>query len=459
MMQILALLLSLSILVFLHELGHFFFARLFKTRVEKFYLFFNPYFSILRAKKVSGKWKFSFFSGKAPESWSESPDNTEWGLGWIPLGGYCAIAGMIDETKKADDLPSEPQPWEYRSKKSWQRLLIISGGVITNFVLAVCIYIGMLFVWGQETLPLRNATLGYEYHEVLREVGFQNGDIPVKANGKELNLLSDFVEDILYETASIITVDRNGQEKDISIPKGIGQELLASNAKKLTDIRIPFIIDKIEDNTPAKEAGLLSGDRIIGFNDISTPSFFDFAREIEPFKSQQIELHFIREGNPLTVQIQTTESATLGVFPVQSISKLFVTEKKTYGFFESIPAGVSLGVSTLGDYVKQFKLVFTKEGAKQIGGFITIGGIFPKTWDWSRFWNMTAFLSIILAFMNILPIPGLDGGHVMFTLYEMVTRRKPSEKFLERAQMAGMIILLALLVFANGNDIIRLFTK
>lgn len=458
-MQILALLLSLSLLIFLHELGHFFFARLFKTRVEKFYLFFNPYFSLVRAKRVNKKWKFSWFSRKAPEEWSEDADSTEWGLGWIPLGGYCAIAGMIDETKTADDLPSEPQPWEYRSKKAWQRLLIISGGVIMNFVLAVCIYVGMLFVWGQESLPLKNATLGYDYHDILREAGFQNGDIPVKADGKEIASISDFVEEILYESADIITVDRNGQEKDILVPKGIGQDLLAANAVQLTAVRFPFVAEAVQDNMPAKAAGVQVGDSIVGINDSVITTFQDFFRTVNVLKNEKIVLNIIRNNEPLSIEVQTTEDGYVGIVPYQVYTRFFTTEKKTYGFFESIPAGISLGVNTLGSYVKQFKLVFTKEGAKQLGGFITIGSIFPKTWNWFLFWNMTAFLSIILAFMNILPIPGLDGGHVMFTLYEMITGKKPSDKFLERAQMVGMIILFALLIFANGNDIIRLFSR
>lgn len=457
-MQILALLLSLSLLIFLHELGHFFFARLFKTRVEKFYLFFNPYFSLVRAKRVNKKWKFSWFSRKAPEEWSEDADSTEWGLGWIPLGGYCAIAGMIDETKTADDLPSEPQPWEYRSKKAWQRLLIISGGVIMNFVLAVVIFSMMLFAWGDTYLPLKNVKQGMVFSEAAKEAGFKDGDILVSADGDELkmrngvllnNLLMDFLN------AKSVIVERDGKQIEVNPPKEMGNNIISSKEFPFGIGSYPAIVGNITENSEAERIGLALGDSITKINDMPVLSFEEMAASVQENKNKDISIEYYSNGELYTNTIHLDSTGLIGI---QNPNYIGATTDK-YGFFTSFPMGIKFGVQTLKAYVAQFRFVFTKDGAKQLGGFISIGKIFPKIWNWYLFWNMTAFLSIILAFMNVLPIPGLDGGHVMFTLYEMITGKKPSDKFLERAQMVGMIILFALLIFANGNDIIRLFSR
>lgn len=454
-MKILALILSLSFLVFIHELGHFLFARLFKTRVEQFYLFFNPYFSLIRAKRYNGKWHFSFFSRQAPEEFAEHPDKTEWGLGWLPFGGYCSIAGMIDESNtSADSLASEPQSWEYRSKKAWQRLLIVLGGVLMNFIGAIVIFAGILFTWGKETLPLQNVTQGYDYVEVALKGGFQNGDIITKVEGKEVHQLSDALEQILLDDTRQVSVLRNGVEETITLPQDFAKQMLASGAKQFATPRFPFVIDNFVIGSAAEKAGMKVGDSITALNGVKTLAFSDFVKEIENKKGQKIDITYYRQGKENIATIQLGADGKIGA-ACKNPALIYQTEKTEYNIFESIPAGIVLGCETLVNYVKQFKLVFTKEGASQLGGFGAIGSMFPETWNWALFWNMTAFLSIILAFMNILPIPALDGGHVMFTLWEMITGKKPGDKFMARAQTIGMAILFALLIYANGNDLYR----
>ena len=454
-MKILALILSLSFLVFIHELGHFLFARLFKTRVEQFYLFFNPYFSLIRAKRYNGKWHFSFFSRQAPVEFAEHPDKTEWGLGWLPFGGYCSIAGMIDESNtSADSLASEPQSWEYRSKKAWQRLLIVLGGVLMNFIGAIVIFAGILFTWGKETLPLQNVTQGYDYVEVALKGGFQNGDIITKVEGKEVHQLSDALEQILLDDTRQVSVLRNGVEETITLPQDFAKQMLASGAKQFATPRFPFVIDNFVIGSAAEKAGMKVGDSITALNGVKTLAFSDFVKEIENKKGQKIDITYYRQGKENIATIQLGADGKIGA-ACKNPALIYKTEKTEYNLLESIPAGIVLGCETLVSYVKQFKLVFTKEGASQLGGFGAIGSMFPETWNWALFWNMTAFLSIILAFMNILPIPALDGGHVMFTLWEMITGKKPGDKFMARAQTIGMAILFALLIYANGNDLYR----
>ncbi len=453
--QALGLILSLSILVFFHELGHFFFARLFKTRVEKFYLFFNPYFSIIRAKKINGKWNFSFLSKKSPEAWNEHPDKTEWGLGWLPLGGYCSIAGMIDETKSADNLASEPQPWEYRSKKTWQRFFIITGGVLVNFVMALLIYAMILFTWGEEYIPVKNAKNGFQFSETAIQNGFQNGDKILKIEGQAPETIGDINTKILIDNVKTVTVERKGQVQDIQIPADLGKKIIGSGDKMFCDILYPFVIQNTEKGSAAEKMGLQANDSLISVNGVLTPSVYDLQKQIQDHTNKQITLEYVRAGISYKIPIQVSENGRLGISAKPDYS-FFDTKKIEYGFFESFPKGIAKGVKTLVMYVKQFKLVFTKAGASQVGGFGAIGGMFPKAWSWAHFWSNTALISIILAFMNILPIPALDGGHMLFILVEMVTGRKPSDKFLERAQMVGFFLLIGLLVYANGMDVMRL---
>lgn len=493
MIQALQFILALSFLVMIHELGHFTFARIFKVRVEKFYMFFNPRFSIFRMKKLGGKWRFRFFApnvesnmvenkdeagnpvldkkGKPtyrpmtdeelnalPEDdWRREPDNTVWGIGWLPLGGYCAIAGMIDETKGADGLPSEPQPWEYRSKKTWQRLPIIIGGVLVNFIAALIIYSAILFHWGQEYIPVENARYGMQYADVLVNNGFQQGDCILQIGDRVPDTQKDIVEWLIIDGVEQVTVLRNNTDTIIlTMPADLGQQVLESGSAGLTDFRFPFIVNSMVPDGAAAKALMQPGDQIIAVADVPTPAYQDVTAQLPNYACDSVSLKLQRGNETLIVRTYLGDEAKLGVY-VETPANLLETRKISYGFFQSIPAGISYGWNVLVGYVKQFKLVFTKAGAKSLGGFGTIGSLFPPVWDWHAFWMMTAFLSIILAFMNIIPIPGLDGGHVFFLLWEMITGRKPGDRFLEIANNIGFWLLLLLLIYANLNDILKFF--
>ena len=485
LIKALQLILSLSLLVFVHELGHFMFARLFKTRVDKFYLFFNPKFAIVRWKKINGKWRIKWFSknweeysqpildengyqkldkkgnpmtqplptDQLPEDdWRRYPETTEWGIGWLPLGGYCSICGMVDETTSINDLNEKAEPWEYRSKPAWQRLLIITGGVLMNFVTAVVVYSIMLFHWGSEEMPMRNAYLGYNYCKTALNNGFENGDIIISINNGEVETEKDAVEKIVIENKRNVRINRKGNDTLILLPEGFGEQMLAAEEKQFMELRIPFVIDEIV----GQNKMLQKGDSVIAINNKKTSVYQDITKEISSLSNTKINISFIRNGILMSDSIQLDEEGKIGV-SIKNPIVYFKTIKKEYNILQSIPAGWNMMVDVLSSYVKQFRLVFTKEGAKSLGGFAAIGNLFPSVWDWQIFWNMTAFLSVILAFMNILPIPVLDGGYVLFLLYEMIFRRKPSEKFMQIALNIGMFLLLTLLILANGNDVIKMF--
>ena len=446
LIRALQLVLSLSLLVIIHEMGHFLFARLFKTRVEKFCLFFDPWFTLFK------------FKPKRSE--------TEYAVGWLPLGGYVKISGMIDESMDLEQMKQPPQPWEFRSKPAWQRLLIMIGGVLFNFLLALFIYSMILFAWGDTYIPVQKAPLGMDFNETMHQVGFQDGDVLVSADGVPFERMgADLLMGIV--DARQVTVLRDGKEASVYIPDGLMDRLLADSTR-FADFRIPFVLDSLAAQSPAQLAGLQPGDSITQL-DGRNIAYLDFRAEMErrrqtlaaaPSDSlsqalRHIRLTYVRQGVTDTVSLSVDTAFTMGVYAVGQTDRLLPVVQKDYGFFASFPAGIKLGVQTLEGYVGQMKYLFSKEGAKQLGGFGAIGSIFPATWDWHQFWYMTAFLSIILAFMNILPIPALDGGHVLFLLYEIVARRKPSDKFMERAQMVGMFLLFALLIWANLNDVIR----
>ena len=435
LMKAIQLIACLSILVIIHELGHFLFARLFKVRVEKFYLFFDPWFSLFKFKPKNSE--------------------TEYGLGWLPLGGYCKISGMIDESLDKEQMAKPPQPYEFRSKPAGQRLLIMTAGVIFNFLLALFIYSMILLHWGDAYLPLKNVTYGMQFSDTFKEIGFVDGDILSKADTTTLVRYEDCLLKIME--AKTVTVLRDGNIVVINIPSDMVQRVLRSKEQNPIDFRFPLIVSSVV-STTAKEAGLQENDRIICVNDISTETFSDVSKELSGVKGQTVLIEVIRNGKPLALQIPVDMEGRLGV-QVSNLYTIYETVSFRYNFLSSFPAGIRLGVNTLKGYVGSFKHVFTKEGAKSLGGFGTIGNLFPSSWNWRHFWELTAFLSIILAFMNILPIPALDGGHVLFLLYEVITRRKPSDKFLEYAQIVGMILLVALLLYANGNDIIRFFYR
>jgi regulator of sigma E protease len=427
--------LSLSILIILHELGHFLFARLFNTRVEKFYLFFNPWFTLFKVKK----------------------GDTEFGMGWLPLGGYVKISGMIDESMDKEQMGREPQPWEFRSKPAWQRLLIMLGGVMVNFVLALVIYASMLYAWGERYLPPENLTYGIHADSLAREVGFRHGDHIVSLDNQSVDQFYQITPKIVLENIQTVRVRRNGELVDINIPREIVPEILAG--KPFMDIRFPFIIEGFVAGSAAREAGMEKGDRILGLDGKEVPFFLEFREQLGQYRNQEIPVTIERDGEIMDIIVEVPEDGLLGVRPVGQINEFFELRTVSYSFFEAIPAGITRGMETFSSYLQQLRLIFSPQtGAyRSLGGFITIGSIFPGVWDWQAFWSMTAFLSIVLAIMNILPIPALDGGHVMFLLYEIISGRKPSEKFMEYAQIAGMLFLLALIFYANANDIVRLF--
>lgn len=440
LVKALQLILSLSILVLVHEFGHFIFARIFKVRVEKFYLFFDPWFSIFKFKPKNS--------------------DTEYGVGWLPLGGYCKISGMIDESMDKEAMAQPPKPYEFRSKPAGQRLMIMVAGVLFNFLLALFIYSMVLFTWGDTFLPLKNVKAGMDYSETFHNVGFQDGDILLKADDTELER---FGEDCFRRVlnAQTVTVLRGGVETVIPIPEDMAQRVMRDK-KGFASYRFPMVVRELgkteSSESPAAVAGLQPGDSIVSINGIVTPSFYEVGEVLAQNKDKDVLVGFYRAGIPQTLTLHTDTAGKMGIYSVSPFD-MYQTVTRKYGFFESFPAGVMLGVNTLKGYVSDMKYVFTKEGASSLGGFGTIGSLFPAEWDWHSFWMKTAFLSIILAFMNILPIPALDGGHVMFLLYEVIARRKPSDKFLEYAQVTGMFLLFALLIYANGNDIFRFFFK
>ena len=440
LVKALQLILSLSILVLVHEFGHFIFARIFKVRVEKFYLFFDPWFSIFKFKPKNS--------------------DTEYGVGWLPLGGYCKISGMIDESMDKEAMAQPPKPYEFRSKPAGQRLMIMVAGVLFNFLLALFIYSMVLFTWGDTFLPLKNVKAGMDYSETFHNVGFQDGDILLKADDTELE---HFGEDCFRRVlnAQTVTVLRGGVETVIPIPEDMAQRVMRDK-KGFASYRFPMVVRELgkteSGESPAAVAGLQPGDSIVSINGIVTPSFYEVGEVLAQNKDKDVLVGFYRAGIPQTLTLHTDTAGKMGIYSVSPFD-MYQTVTRKYGFFESFPAGVMLGVNTLKGYVSDMKYVFTKEGASSLGGFGTIGSLFPAEWDWHSFWMKTAFLSIILAFMNILPIPALDGGHVMFLLYEVIARRKPSDKFLEYAQVTGMFLLFALLIYANGNDIFRFFFK
>jgi regulator of sigma E protease len=426
------LLLSLSILVIIHEFGHYAFARLFKTRVEKFYLFFNPWFSLFKYKK----------------------GDTEYGIGWIPLGGYVKISGMIDESMDKEQMKQPPQPWEFRSKKAWQRLLIMIGGVLMNFVLAALIYIGILFTWGNTYLPTENMKYGITADILAQEIGFRNGDKLVSVNGKTYESFQENLVEILLSKERNVQVERDGNPITISINNSQIGKVLA-NKQLFIDVRQEFIVDTVVPDRGAYKAGIQKGDKLIALNDSSMICYDQYLTYFKTHKNSSAIITVKRSGTMVLLPVQIDSSGLIGVGNVPYAG--LELKHENYSLFSSIPAGISKGMKEVKNYLRQFKLIFNPEikGHEKIGSFIAIGNMFAPVWDWKSFWGLTAFLSIILGVINIFPIPALDGGHVMFVLYEIISGRKPSDKFLEYAQIVGFVILLALIIFALRNDVIN----
>jgi regulator of sigma E protease len=450
LIRLLQFMLAISLLVLLHEGGHFFFARLFGIRVEKFYLFFDPWFHLFEFKPKHS--------------------DTTYGVGWLPLGGYCKIAGMIDESFDTEQMKQPAQPWEFRSKPAWQRLLVMVGGVLVNFLLALFIYSMILFHWGDTYIPVANMTNGMAFNSEAKSYGFKDGDILV---GTDKVTFKDFNADLYRDLSEATRVDivRDGKSMSLSLPGELNMLNMLKADPAFVRPLIPSVVDSVIPGSAAAKANIKRGDRIVGINGKTVSSWNEFTFETgkladmmaaattsaDSMKVRKATVVIDRADNSAqrdTVAVVLSADLKLGFAP-QTLAQMYKPVTKTYGFFESFPAGVKYGVNVLAGYVDDLKYVFTADGAKSLGGFGAIGSLFPPVWDWYMFWRMTAFLSIILAFMNILPIPALDGGHVLFLLYEMITRRKPSETFMLRAEYVGFGILILLMVVANLNDILR----
>ena len=439
LIKLLQVILSLTILVVIHELGHFLFARLFGVRVERFSLFF----------------------GKPLLRYKPKRSDTEFVVGWLPFGGYVEIAGMVDESLNMEQLKQEPQPWEFRTKPAWQRMLIMIGGVCFNLLLAFFIYAMILFKWGDSYIPLEGSKYGMEFNERAEAIGFRDGDVLLRTDDTPLLRFDGDMYRSIAE-AHTITVLRDGSETTITMPEEFTLFDLQRDDQSFVQFLNPMTLDSVMPESGAALGGLVRGDHIQSINDIPSATWGTFTTVLKQLRQQEAEggivnhdlrIAYTRNGMPDTTIVSTDANFMMGV----TVALPYTTATDEYGFFASIPAGIAYGWNTLKGYVSDFKYVFTKEGASSLGGFVTIGSLFPSQWNWYNFWMMTAFISIMLAFMNILPIPALDGGHLLFLLFEMITGRKPSDKFLERVQIIGMVLLFALMIYANLNDIIRFF--
>lgn len=492
------LIMAFAILVIIHEFGHFLFARIFGVRVEKFYIFFDPWTELFKwkpKKYIGGLGKKKMLDKNTSEngldksaSANEKAANekageylpegtastkkkssfwgdTEYGIGWLPLGGYCKISGMIDESMDTEQMKLPPKEWEFRSKPAWQRLLIMIAGVLFNFLLAIIIYAGIVYATGEKYVPFNEAKMGMAYSGEAQKIGFHDGDIPLLADGEELGVPADARMKMIQ--AKTVSVLRNGSDTvNISIPENfifaLDKEAKSDTAKiNFMTYRIPTEVTQVVPGDAAAKAGIQTGDRIVAIDSIPTESLDQFLTTLQGHENETVNLSVIRktaaQTDTITLPVTLNESSKMGIGLQIDPSAFFKAKEINYSLLQSVPRGIEMGTDKLTSYAQSMKLVFTKEGAKSVGGFGAIGSIFPEKWDWIAFWNIAAFLSVALAFMNILPIPALDGGHVLFLLYEVITRRKPSEKFLEYAQMVGMGLLILLLVYANGMDIIRLF--
>ena len=452
LIRLLQFMLAIGLLVLLHEGGHFFFAKLFGVRVDKFYLFFDP--SIW-------KWDGSLFKFKPKNS------DTQYGVGWLPLGGYCKIAGMIDESFDTEQMKQPEQPWEFRAKPAWQRLLIMIGGVLVNFLLALFIYSMILFYWGDTYIPVKDMTLGMKFNTEAKALGFQDGDILI---GTDKGEFKDFSADLYRDLSEAKRADiiRDGNAMSLTLPGDLNLLGMLKSQPSFVRPFIPAEVDSVMEDSPAATIGLQKGDKILAINGKPIDSYNEFTDQLgvledmmmaaktqaDSLKVRTATIIYSHGEASDTTTVTLTSDLKLGFF-VKSLAGLYEPYTREYGFLESIPAGIQYGWNVLSGYVGDMKYVFTADGAKSLGGFGAIGSLFPPMWDWYLFWKMTAFLSIILAFMNILPIPALDGGHVLFLIYEMITRRKPSETFMIRAEYVGFGILILLMVVANLNDILR----
>ena len=496
LIKALQLILAFAILVIIHEFGHFLFARIFGIKVERFYIFFNPWFSLIKwkpkeykkvlskntpfdsekeateeaaplevqAEEITGK-EGGDVKGKGKKKRGKFWSETEYGIGWLPLGGYCKIAGMIDESMDKEQMAKPAQPWEFRSKPAWQRLLVMIAGVLFNFLLAILIYAGIVFATGEKYVPFKEAKHGMVYSPAAQKIGFQDGDIPLMADGKELDNPDDGRMEMIQ--AKKVTVLRNGTDTvNIAIPEkfifALDREAKSDSVPFMfMTYRIPATVSQVTNGEGAAKAGIKNGDVILAVGPTQTPDLTTFLAALPGNANKTLDFTVVRKGkegtDTINLPVTLNGNSKVGIALEVDPSKFYKSTVINYNIFQSVPRGVEMGTEKLTSYVKSMKQVFTKEGAQSVGGFGAIGSIFPEKWDWIAFWNIAAFLSVALAFMNILPIPALDGGHVLFLLYEVIFRRQPNEKFMEYAQMIGMILLILLLIYANGMDIVRLF--
>ena len=446
--KVLQLFAALSILIVLHEFGHFFFARLFKTRVEKFYLFFDFLFPF------SGILNFSLFKKKKGD--------TEYGIGWFPLGGYVKIAGMVDESMDKEQMALPPQPWEYRSKKPYQRLFIMLGGIIVNVLLAIVLYIAVFSIYGEEYLPAQNVTYGIAVDSMAKSLGLRNGDMVTAIDGHPVVRFERIKQDIVLNDGKTLQVLRNGEPIDIDIKPGTIHSIITGKRSEFINLRIPIVVDEVTKGSEAAKMDLRHNDSIIAVNGEPVRFFDQFDSIKRTLTGMPIDITIVRDGKILESKGIVPQSNTLGINYVSDLNRFFKVDKITYGPLQAMTKGVSFTYEQFGNYLRQFKLIFTSKEVKtseSLGGIISFGKIFPDEFDMQKFLMLTAFISIILAFMNLMPIPGLDGGYVIFLLFEMITGRKVSEKVMERATTVGLVLLLTLMVYANGLDIFRLFKK
>lgn len=477
LIKALQLILALLILVTVHEFGHYIFSRIFGVKVNRFYLFFNPGFSILKwnpqkgtlmlfSKNDSSAWKTFRVGKEHPEMKNGKPTwrDTVYGIGWLPLGGYCQIAGMVDETQSRKDLASRPEPWEFRTKAAWKRLLVMVAGVLFNFLLAIVIYTGILFWWGEKVTPFENRTEGMNFSAEMKEAGFRDGDILVALDGERINPRDvEFAWKAVQPGArfTVSRADSTGTRHSqvVKVSDKILQTILEKGDKYQTMwTRMPIVVMEPQKGYSAEEAGIKKGDRILKVGNDTTPYADEFFPAMKSYSSKTADILVSRDGTEKSIPVKINDQGKMGVqlYPADS---LFQTTRIDYNIFQAIPRGWEVGTGILSTYVSSLKLLFSKDGVKSLGGFGAIGNQFPDRWNWPTFWYMTAFLSVILAFMNIIPIPGLDGGYILFLLWEIITRRKPSDRFLEIANTIGIGFLFLLLVLANGNDIYRMLFK
>ena len=457
LLKIIQVILALSLLVLFHEFGHYTFAKLFKTRVEKFYLFFNPKRSLLKFKRFDGKWHCKALSSNDDPEWDAHPGDTEYGIGWLPFGGYCKIAGMIDESMDTEAMKLPPQPYEFRTKKAWQRFFIMFGGVLFNFILAIILYAAILGTWGEEYLRNENAVYGIAVNDLSYEIGFRDGDRILAFDGVPTENFQNLQVDLVRSQAREATVLRDGDTVTVKIDPDYLPAML--NTPGMFDLAFPFVVKEIPADSPNAGAGLLPGDAFVGIDGERMTIVQRIQKELARHRSEEITASVSRSGDEFDLPLQVDTAGHVGVMLDTDLNKFFDVTTRDYNLWSAVPAGARKTFATIKGYVQELGLIFSPKtkAYKSVGSFIAIGRIFPDTWDWYKFWTLCALLSIMLGVMNLLPIPALDGGHILFLIFEMITGRRPSDKFMEVAEWIGMALLIMLMVLAFGNDIRSLF--